>query len=51
VEEHILDIKGIYMMCRIEGETGSLIPYLNANESAGGIMYYSYFMNIHYPVR
>ena len=30
-------------------ETGSGFPYLNANKSAGGIMYYSCLINIHDP--
>ena len=37
--------------CRRESETGITFPYLNANESEGGIMNYSQSCNIHYPVR
>ena len=36
--------------CRRESERGITFPYLNANESKGGIMNYSQSCNIHYPV-
>ena len=37
--------------CRWESETGITFPYLNANESEGGIMNYPQSCMIHYPVR